>query len=156
MQGTSQQQQQQQSNWPMHMNFQNQNNSDGFSHQTNNQHKSADWTSMDPAIVSFRQFSQFNPQQQQQQQQAQQNQPSNDMFMSQMNQQGFGHHLNMQNNMQTSPAQVFSHSNLMNNYHMNNMANGFPNNSYDKFSMASIPPGFQQGNSNNKKAECIN
>lgn len=32
---------QQQSNWPMHMGFQNQNNSDVFSHQTNNQHKSA-------------------------------------------------------------------------------------------------------------------
>lgn len=149
-----------QNNWPMHMGFQNQNNSDGFSHQTNNQHKSADWTSMDPAIVSFRQFSQFNPQQQQQQQQAQ-NPPSNsDMFMSQMNQQGFGHHgMNMQNNLQsqTSPAQVFSHSNLLNNYHMNNLANGFPNNSFDKFSMPSIPPpGFQQNNSNNKKAECIN
>jgi len=45
---------------------------------------------MDPAIVSFRQFSQFNPPQQQQQQQQQQaqNQPNNDMFMSQMNQQG--------------------------------------------------------------------
>jgi hypothetical protein len=47
---------------------------------------------MDPAIVSFRQFSQFNPPQQQQQQQQQpqaQNQPSNnDLFqMSQMNQQ---------------------------------------------------------------------
>ncbi|XP_070497126.1 GATA zinc finger domain-containing protein 14 isoform X1 [Chironomus tepperi] len=156
-----------QNNWPMHMGFQNQNNSDAFSHQTNNQHKSAgfgnnfsDWTSMDPAIVSFRQFSQFNPQQQQppQQQQAQ-NQPNNDMFMSQMNQQGFGHHgMNMQNNLQsqTSPAQVFSHSNLLNNYHMNNLANGFPNNSFDKFSMPSIPPGFQQGNGNNKKAECIN
>lgn len=37
MQGTSQN-----NNWPMpHMGFQNQNNSDGFSHQTNNQHKSA-------------------------------------------------------------------------------------------------------------------
>lgn len=54
----------------------------------------SDWTSLDPAIVSFRQFSQFNPQpppppQQappQQQQQQQQNQ--NDMFMSQMTQQG--------------------------------------------------------------------
>lgn len=50
----------------------------------------SDWTSLDPAIVSFRQFSQFNPQPQQQQQQqpqpAQQNQ--NDMFMSQMTQQG--------------------------------------------------------------------
>lgn len=43
---------------------------------------------MDPAIVSFRQFSQFNPQQQQQQQQQAQNPPNNDMFMSQMNQQG--------------------------------------------------------------------
>jgi hypothetical protein len=54
---------------------------------------------MDPAIVSFRQFSQFNPQQQQQQAPPQQqppqaqNQPpppnSNDLFqMSQMNQQG--------------------------------------------------------------------
>ncbi|KAG5675002.1 hypothetical protein PVAND_004943 [Polypedilum vanderplanki] len=154
MQGTSQ------NNWPMHMGFQN--NSDAFSHQQNSQHKSADWTSMDPAIVSFRQFSQFNPQQQQQTQ----NQPNNnDLFqMSQMNQQGFGHHhgmnMNMQNNMQsqTSPAQVFSHSNLMNNYHMNNMANGFPNNSYDKFSMSNIPPpGFQQSNNtNNKKTECIN
>lgn len=169
MQGTSQQ-----NNWPMHMNFQNQNNSDAFSHQTNIQHKSAgfgnnisDWTSMDPAIVSFRQFSQFNPQQQQQQPpQAQNQQPNNgDMFqISQMNQQGFGHHhgmnINMQNNMQsqqTSPAQVFSHSNLMNNYHMNNMANGFPNNTYDKFSMSNIPPpGFQQSNNNNKKTECIN
>lgn len=31
-----------QNNWPMHMGFQNQqNNSDGFSHQTNNQHKSS-------------------------------------------------------------------------------------------------------------------
>jgi hypothetical protein len=40
---------------------------------------------------------------------------------------------------------------------MNNLANGFPNNnSFDKFSMPSIPPGFQQGNGNNKKAECIN
>jgi hypothetical protein len=54
----------------------------------------------------------------------------------------------------------------MNNYHMNNLANGvggggnggFPNNYDAKYSMPSIPPpGFQQGNSNNgKKAECIN
>lgn len=37
------------------------------------------------------------------------------------------------------------------------MANGFPNNSYDKFSMPAIPPpGFQSGNSNGKKTECIN
>lgn len=34
-----QQQQQQQNNWPMHMNFQNQNNSDGFSHQPSSQLK---------------------------------------------------------------------------------------------------------------------
>ena len=32
-------QQQQQNNWPMHMNFQNQNNSDGFSHQPSSQLK---------------------------------------------------------------------------------------------------------------------
>lgn len=37
MQGTNQQQQ---NNWPMHMNFQNnQNNSDGFSHQPNSHNK---------------------------------------------------------------------------------------------------------------------
>lgn len=42
----------------------------------------SDW--IDPAIVSFRQFPQFNPQQQQQAQ----NQANNDLFMSQMNQQG--------------------------------------------------------------------
>jgi len=30
-----------QNNWPMHMGFQNQNNTDAFSHQTNNQHKSS-------------------------------------------------------------------------------------------------------------------
>jgi hypothetical protein len=49
----------------------------------------SDWTSMDPAIVSFRQFSQFNPQQQQQQPQAQNQPNNNDLFqMSQMNQQG--------------------------------------------------------------------
>lgn len=35
MQGPSQ------NNWPMHMGFQNQNNTDGFSHQSNNPHKSA-------------------------------------------------------------------------------------------------------------------
>lgn len=156
-------QQAQQNNWPMHNNMNFQNSSDAFGHPQ--QQKSggfgnsfSDWTSLDPAIVSFRQFSQFNPQPQQQppppqqQQQAQQNQ--NDMFMSQMTQQGFGHHgMN-----QTSSAQVFSHSNLMNNYHMNNMPNGFPN-SYDgKFSIPSIPPpGFQQSNNNGgKKTECIN
>jgi hypothetical protein len=47
---------------------------------------------MDPAIVSFRQFSQFNPTQQQQQQPPPPPQPqaqnSNEMFMPQMNQQG--------------------------------------------------------------------
>lgn len=51
-----------------------------FSGFTNN---FSDW--IDPAIVSFRQFPQFNPQQQQQQVQ---NQPSNDMYLSQMNQPG--------------------------------------------------------------------
>lgn len=48
----------------------------------------SDWSSLslDPAIVSFRQFPQFNPQQQHQQQPP--SQPNNDLFMSQINQQG--------------------------------------------------------------------
>lgn len=89
----------------------------------------SDWSSLsvDPAIVSFRQFPQFNNQQQQQQPQ---NPASSDLYMSQINQQGtdqfktaivqinlfssfsgFGMNhngMNMQNNLQsqTSPAQV--------------------------------------------------
>lgn len=117
MQNTSpmqqQQQQQSQSNWPMHMGFNQNSNDGGFPHHPNNlpqqqqQHKStgkrskrsatiylekdssagfgnnfSDW--IDPAIVSFRQYPQFNPQQQQQAQ----NQANNDMYMSQINQQG--------------------------------------------------------------------
>lgn len=162
--------------WPgMHMGFNQNSNDGGFPHPNNQQqqqqHKPtgfgnsfSDWSSLsvDPAIVSFRQFSQFNPQGQPPQQQQQ---GGNDHFMSQLNQQqqqGFGmshNSMNMQNNMQSSPAQVFSHSNLMNNYHMNNMANGF-NNSFDKFSMplgSSIPPpGFNANSGNGKKTECIN
>lgn len=48
----------------------------------------SDWSSLslDPAIVSFRQYPQFNPQQQQQQ--PAQNPPNNELYMSQMNQQG--------------------------------------------------------------------
>ena len=58
----------------------------------------SDWTSLDPAIVSYRQFSQFNPQAPPQPppQQAQQNQ--NDMYMSQMTQQGELNHFHLHNN----------------------------------------------------------
>lgn len=53
---------------------------------------SSDWTSLDPAIVSFRQFPQYNMNSQQQQQnpppqQSHQNQTNGDLFMSQINQQ---------------------------------------------------------------------
>lgn len=70
---------------------------------------------------------------------------------------GFSHHgMNIN---QSSSAQVFPHSNVINNYSMNNnLHNGFQNSNYDaKFTMPSIPPpGFQQSNSNSKKSECIN
>jgi CCR4-NOT transcription complex subunit 4 len=157
-----QQQQQLQNNWPMqHMGFNQNSNDGGFPHHQNNlpqqQHKTSGFGNsfdqwIDPAIVSFRQYP-FNPQQQQQAQ----NQANNDLYMS--HQQGFGmnHGMNMQNNLQsqTSPAQVFSHSNVLNNYHLNNMGN-YQN--FDKFPMPSSipPPGFQSGNSNGKKTECIN
>lgn len=48
---------------------------------------SSDWTTLDPAIVSFRQFPSFLPQQQQQQQQQPPQHSAADMFMPQLNQQ---------------------------------------------------------------------
>uniref|UniRef100_U5EUH9 CCR4-NOT transcription complex subunit 4 n=1 Tax=Corethrella appendiculata TaxID=1370023 RepID=U5EUH9_9DIPT len=179
---------QQQQQPPQHMGFPPQQNLNDPTHPTQqsqpqNGHNKAgfgnnftDWTSFDPAIVSFRQFSSFmnGPAQQQQQQQQQNN---NDMFMqSQLNQppnvqpqpgQGFGHHGMLQNSImnqqqQTNPqAQVnFSHSNWLNtdqNIYMHNLTNnGFTNN-FEKFTI-SMPPGFQNnvtGNSK-QKAECIN
>lgn len=135
-----------------------------------------DWTSLDPAIVSYRQFSFMNGP----------NQPAaGDMFLnaqqqqqSQMNQQqnlqpgqGFGHHgLNLQSNLmgqqqqqqqqQANPQLNFSHANWLNNeqsVYMNGLTNGgFPN-GFDKFSIP-MPPGFQNNvpGNNKQKAECIN
>lgn len=93
------QQQQQQSNWPQHMNFQNPN--DQLQSQQQNQHNkgfgnlNSDWTTLDPAIVSYRQFPTFlqGPPPQQQPQQQQQSQPQHnaaDMFLPQLNQQNQG------------------------------------------------------------------
>lgn len=178
-----QQQQPQQNNWSQHMNYQQQQqnqSNDPHNHQSqNNQHKGfgsmTDWTTLDPAIVSYRQFPSFMsgpPMQSQQQPQQQQQHNAADMFMPQLNQQnqGFGNHhgINLQNSImnqqqQNSPAQVnYSHTNWLNtnldqnNMYMNNLTNGFTNN-FDKFSIP-MPPGFQNnvGSKPQQKTECIN
>lgn len=61
---------------------------------------SSDWTSLDPAIVSFRQFPQYQQQQpqQQQQQQTHQNQTNGDLIFSQINPQ----------NMQAAQGEYFN------------------------------------------------
>ncbi|XP_055908926.1 protein kinase 4 isoform X3 [Eupeodes corollae] len=138
----------------MHMSQQNQNGGNlnkGYSNMS-------DWTAMDPAILSFRQFSSFPQQQQQQQpqqqqplqhhpQQQQQQHTGPDMFMqhlTQQNNQGFGpqppQHLgvNLPNNLlnpqQNSQAQV-NYPQIANwlsneqNLFMNSLANGFVTNS---------------------------
>ncbi|XP_058817978.1 uncharacterized protein DDB_G0283357 isoform X2 [Topomyia yanbarensis] len=128
----------------------------------------ADWTSFDPAIVSYRQCSFMNgpnqpgemfltAQQQQQQQQQQQNQLTQQSM--QQAGQGFGHHgINLQSNIigqqqQQQPpsnpqAQVnFSHAsanwlNSEQSAYMNSLSNGFGAPSFDKFNIP-MPPGFQ-------------
>uniref|UniRef100_A0A182YDI5 Uncharacterized protein n=1 Tax=Anopheles stephensi TaxID=30069 RepID=A0A182YDI5_ANOST len=136
---------------------------------------------MDPAIVSYRQFSFMNGPnqpaggdmflnaQQQQQQQQQMNQQQNLQPG-----QGFGHHgLNLQPNLmgqqqqqqqqqqQANPQLNFSHVNIINNernvFMYEVAANcGFPN-GFDKYSIP-MPPGFQNNvpGSNKQKTECIN
>ncbi|XP_055539351.1 uncharacterized protein DDB_G0283357 isoform X2 [Wyeomyia smithii] len=140
-----------------------------------------DWTSFDPAIVSFRQFSFMNGP----------NQPG-DVFLSaqqapnQLNQQGmqqpgqaFGHHgINLPSNLMSQPpssnpqAQVnFSHvnGNWLNseqNAFMSNLPTGasFGVAGFDKYSIP-MPPGFQAAAAaaavaaavaGKQKAECIN
>lgn len=59
----------------------------------------------------------------------------------------------------TVSFQVFSHSNVLNQIHFNSMGNMGSFGNFDKFPMqmsAIPPPGFQSGNSNGKKTECIN
>ncbi|XP_055634687.1 uncharacterized protein DDB_G0283357 isoform X2 [Toxorhynchites rutilus septentrionalis] len=143
-----------------------------------------DWTSFDPAIVSFRQFSFMNGP----------NQPGGDMFLTaqqqqnQLNQplipqppaQGFGHHginlqssvMNQQQQQQAGNPQAqvnFSHaSNWLNSEqsaYMNSLSNGFGAPGFDKFTIP-MPPGFQAAAAaaaaasatvgNKQKAECIN
>ncbi|XP_055853582.1 putative uncharacterized protein DDB_G0271606 isoform X2 [Episyrphus balteatus] len=148
--GPFQQQQQHPHDPQMHMSQQNQN---GGNHNKGYSNMS-DWTAMDPAILSFRQFSSFPHQQQQQQQQPPQHHPQQqqqqhtgpDMFMqhlTQQNNQGFGpqppqhHGVNLPNNLlnpqQNSQAQV-NYPQLANwlsneqNLFMNSLANGFVTN----------------------------
>lgn len=202
---SAQQQQQQQSNWGQQLQQQQQQQQQQFlgfqpneqnhlaSSQQQNGHNKAgygnnftDWTSFDPAIVSFRQFSFMNGS----------NQPG-DMFLSaqqqqqqtQLNQQnlqqpgqGFGHHgINLQSSLmnqqqpqqQQQPgnpqAQVnFSHAttnwlNSEQSAYMNSLTNGFGGGSnFDKFTIP-MPPGFQAAAAAaaaaaavKQKAECIN
>ncbi|XP_055680361.1 putative uncharacterized protein DDB_G0286901 isoform X2 [Lutzomyia longipalpis] len=124
----------------------------------------SDWTSLDPAIVSFRQYPTLLPgptlQQQQQQQQSQAPQTT-DLFMSQQQQQqtgpGFTHHglnlqtsiMNQQAPQQNSPAQVLNpEMNWLNrdespNF-FTNLSNGFSRN-HDRLKLK-MPPGFRTAN----------
>ncbi|GAB0095266.1 myb-like protein I [Sergentomyia squamirostris] len=134
--GNSSQQQQPESNWGYMNGYpQGPQSSDQIISQSQQQNShstlksnygsmTSDWTSLDPAIVSFRQYPQLVPgpalQQQQQQQQQSQAPTTSDLFMSQQQQQtgpGFTHHgLNLQSSIMNqqppqpnSPAQVNAH-----------------------------------------------
>ncbi|XP_059618238.1 uncharacterized protein DDB_G0283357 [Phlebotomus argentipes] len=123
----------------------------------------SDWTSLDPAIVSFRQYPTLLPGPTLQQQQPQSQAPqTSDMFMSQQQQQqtgpGLTHHgINLQSSImnqqqpqqQNSPAQVrFAHSNWLNRTEsatcFTNLPNGISRN-HEKFQIKA-PPGFRRGN----------